>query len=804
MLKKTLFITLIMMSGALVACGDDDTGGGDTNSCGDAKSCSKNTDCNPGDYCNVETECCELFGCTPGSCDTGDFCDSETLECKSIAEKCDFTPGGCDCFILNSAGELESSGDPEISMSAGSSIEAKAVLVAHMGQPLPGATFSFAVDDTALFSVSDATISATAATSGAAELTATPEGLSNPPTCKAVLNNLGDAPSDHVRFFVFNDLTGVPVEGAKIIVDTDGDGADDGVASDTDGFGLSLTTVAPTSTYTVTVFAAGYNYLSIVGLDATTDAGKDVALPMAARPQSPKTGGFTGRMDFEPYEKLVLGGEPKSIKFGLVSGSFPLQSIMNFDLDMFLGPMTDADCDVVDANGNHAPGCYELSIPGLLEDSWMALPGGLVLALTGSGKTHFDVVASAGQRFAWGLGGELDLADLTDLINILMPMAECACDTTDECDLDGSVDCACDTDCGVDINIGEVLNSLMPLFANFASAARGNLPLIETSVADWEDHIAPEYLTGRLPDANYPRLDDGADEYGQLALIEPLQKFTDFTVPDLPLDPEFTDGRKLEGMLVLTGVNTLGYGYVPLGLGVALDCTTEFCMGESRADYDGVVDGSQMCTASADPDDDTCRNGAIPEFVADGHLGLFHASPHSGLEGQEVMTLVVALPLTSMGGDESIRTTAFIVRGDVEAGNSTLMSSETYPGFPTMGADTAGRVYTVSDHADAHARLVTVAVNNEVSGVSTRWNIYFSGAATFTAPAVPTDYVDPFLPTVIPEGGTEALVDVTEIGFQLIGTERLADYATSSNSTILSDMLGDLDGFTAQNKMLDQ
>ena len=100
----------------------------------------------------------------------------------------------------------------------------------------------------------------------------------------------------NVRVYVFDDLTNQPIADAVVVVDTNADGADDGTAAATDANGTTETTAGVSGTYSVTVFAEGYNYLSMVGLDAATAS--DISVPMSSRAIEPEKGGFTGQLSF--------------------------------------------------------------------------------------------------------------------------------------------------------------------------------------------------------------------------------------------------------------------------------------------------------------------------------------------------------------------------------------------------------------------------------------------------------------------------------------------------------------------------
>ena len=95
--------SIVMLS--VAACGGDDKK--DEAQCADAAECVVPWDCAVGQTCDVTTGCCVEFGCVPGECATGTFCDGDTKECTSVGDACLTAANGCECHILNPAGEFE-------------------------------------------------------------------------------------------------------------------------------------------------------------------------------------------------------------------------------------------------------------------------------------------------------------------------------------------------------------------------------------------------------------------------------------------------------------------------------------------------------------------------------------------------------------------------------------------------------------------------------------------------------------------------------------------------------------------------
>lgn len=248
-------VLVASLSSALLACPakKDDTPTGGT--CA-TQTCEQSLQCPVGQFC--QDLCCAPFtGCTPTSCASGQFCDTETLACTAITEKCELAKDGCECHIANTAGQFLASGTPEIVLAPGATLDVNVLVAVVEGQPLPGATVTLDVADDTLFTVAGTELTAASAPAlDDTTLTATVTGLTGV-SCQATLVNLGAKTG--VRAFVFDDVTGEPVEGAKVIVDTDADGDDDGSAGSTDAEGLASATGITSGTFTISVFANNYN-----------------------------------------------------------------------------------------------------------------------------------------------------------------------------------------------------------------------------------------------------------------------------------------------------------------------------------------------------------------------------------------------------------------------------------------------------------------------------------------------------------------------------------------------------------------
>lgn len=809
MKERTLGLVALFLSVSLAGCSKEDVPATGDKNC--AQTCDVSTSCLVGQVC-TDGCCADVETCVPGQCEGGAFCDDDGA-CKDAATKC-LEETTCVCHILGSASLLAAGATDDqatISLAGGSSLDLHTVLIAtDSGAALPGTSFKYAVDQGSLFAVTESTLKANNGTAvGEAVLTATLDNAELNVSCKAALVNLGDAPSTGVRFHVFNDSTGEPIADAQVVVqnvDTSGyltlPADDTGFRATPDSHGL-VTFADVTTAFNVTVFAAGFNYLSVVGLDGSKD--HDVALPLAASAKPPLVGGFTGQLDFKRYEDTVLGGQGRLLKAGIVSGSIPLQALLNANTDVLIGRIQDMATCEADVS---TPGCYQVKI-GTIVDQAAPLPGGIILGIGGESsgeqvygntKGDFNVVTVPGRRMAWSLGGEADLGDLADVVGEVAKFISCSCDETkDACD-EG---CDCDTACGINIDFGKVLDNVVPLLSQFATGVHGDLSLQGVPETDWNDYVGQAKYAERTSDARFPTL-DGADP-GPLALSHRLSVYTDFTVPALPADPvknpDTDQNEPMEAMVVLTGVLSPGYGFVPLGLGAGLDCTKGDCLDRvaNAENFDGMVNGGKVCFASADPKTDRCG----PEMPSDGiipagHLAAFHALPHGGLESGRWLTLVLAIPVSGFlsGGSDSIRATA-LVKWDEEPATGAQTLTGQFAAFAQMPATVTSAARQYVTKADAGLHWVTFAVNEEDGDTGTaRWNVYFpSTGGNFQAPPTPATgtWADPFT------DGKDGAINVTHVGFKLVSGKTMEGFAANDGSSLV-ELTNHVEGLSLQNQ----
>lgn len=804
---RIVFTGLLAMglSLALIGCPHKKKDG---NACGDVKACKESKDC-PLKFVCGDNGCCELFGCTATSCDPGTFCDVVTKECKNVSDAC--MESGCECSIMNMAGELmyaDSStthdDDPLIMLPANGVTELKAVLSIKNGTPLPGAAFAFSPADDTLFTISGNTLTAKDLNPGSSDTSIITGSVGNFATCYAQFKHLGRAPTNgNVRFYVFDDATGEAITGAQIIVDTNNDGLPNGSVLTT-ALGIAQTSSAPGTDYTLTIFMDGYNYLSLVNVPHDV---VDVVLPLTARPDEKITGGFTGVPDYTDYMKLVVGQkDDPEIMMGIASSSFPIKSILNFDMDLFVGPMPDLKCDTVPT----PVGCYNIDVDMLNVHVKTGLPGGILLSLMGNDiKNNFDVVAPPGRRYAWSLSGGAYIDQIGSLITMIMDFVGCKCDKDDGICIPED-NCACDTDCGVTLDFGKLFETLIPILSQFGLGLHGNIPLPPTTMAEWLTYIGSGNYGSRTANSKFPNL-NGTNALG---ISEPLRLLTNFTETPLPVDPAHNDGRTMEGEILIAGINTIGMGFVPIGLGLGIDCTEGDCFNRDNPKatpglFDGHLNGGKMCESSADPKVNTCLEGWPTTDIGKDHIGLFHAAPFGGLEDPNLDWAIMAITMSISTAQKEglpVRVASKVVWEKPIEGNSNQLLNASYLPFPedSQFGSQAQRKYVFTDAGGADIHWVFASDSPADNNVSTtRWYIYFGqGGGSFTAPD-PRGYLgssvaDPFDTDTNNVCKSEPCIFTTHIAFDTGGVS-LGDLAENNGSTLL-DLSSKIKAFTVTSR----
>ncbi len=382
------------------------------------------------------------------------------------------------------------------------------------GAMAPGVIFEWTSDNVDIAAVADGVVTGGTAT-GTATITARVAGCTDPEiTSDASVLNYGEVILG-TRVAAIDEMTGQPIEGITVEIE----GAAAAVVTDALGVAQFDDVDLAAAAATVTLSHAGYGYVSFV------DAGSnDLIAHLGEIPDPDVAGGYQGHFDFS---KIICGPDDScEISLGLTGASIP-GNLFNLNLDVLIGELL----------------CTDIELGGTSET--VPLPGGLVICLNDTCfKEDYRVTGVEGTRVAWALGGKLNLADV---IEILGPIIS-------------------DPD---NLDIGEILGAVLPLFAGFNTAVIPNVEIVPIlKVADADDINCDEDTSDLVPDyANFPEL-----ESGDMVLKIPMDKTLTVDVDTLPSDG--ADGYLYDGVIVLGGVLVRDAGLVPLGLSAGMDAPT--------------------------------------------------------------------------------------------------------------------------------------------------------------------------------------------------------------------------------------
>lgn len=626
----------------------------------------------------------ESVRCTADTCGAGSFCSDEGV-CKSIAGEC-VQPNTCTCQIINMAGQL-----PVDDSLAGQVVPAGVtwqpeVVLNTPQRTFPQSDFTLSLEGAspASFSVEGSAVTSAKA-AGSAQLVA---HVGAQVVCRAPLTNLGVAAPGSHRFYVFDRHSGLAVAGAQVVLQAGADAAVVDTVS-TDAGGLASTAADLADAYAVTVFAAGYHYLTVAGLQAS--AGADLALPVSA--QEPAQGGFSGRMDYADYEDAT-SGLPRPVRFALASGSLPLDGLLQFNLSGAV--LQSFLTDTMESCDPSAPGCYVMSMRDGKHN--VPLPGSLQLQAGLQVKTSFDVRANSGHVLPFALGGEMKTPDA----EALPPLGLAAFGEEEG-------------------KTAQLLQTITDVLPTVGVGTRAPLALPAIDPQFWTNQTNIKDLTGRPPYPGLPVLDKG--KRGPLRLQSPMAHWLDVALVDFP------EADLLDTAIVATGVNARGFGFVPLGVGLGFDTVSAGALTATAMDKDRRVVGMKACQLP-----NTCVDSG-PTQLADGHLPLFYARPMGGLEVHPQLTLMLGISISETVGlmDEQLLVGRVIPGAPSAAGLANLpWMTAPWPG------DLTERSYGWESPSPAQLHWLRFKM-----GAATEWHVFVAGTSTeWTAPAVPAGWAD--------------------------------------------------------------
>jgi len=522
--------------------------------------CAYSDACAAGEYCNAGT-------CSKAGCDANSDC-REIPSGTNLAGAAECVVTGCRSSSECSAGQkcIESNcvAPPTTavascaittqnrSFTSGATINVEAIALDANGVVIPFQEFTLSTVENTFFSASGKSLVAkTSVSTGSALVTATFGST----TCDVEFFHIGDkVTNEHSRVVLYEiDANGEPAPIVGLTLGAFTFSTADGAASgpDQNSFLKSAGGVYQMKPQTAGVFEAltvavlSYNVATVVyggaGSNAL-DASADIVLPLE---RTGDTSGFGGKPNFTEFDQQfpTLAKDDIAIAYG--GGSLPLTSLLNFNLDLFVGDTAPKKIDQSLLTPGTAGACAVVPNDVMQDKDTFPIPRALYASL-GSGRIGVNcdgiaVRAAPGRRIGWSVGAKLVLTDITSIIPLV-------------------------TSGG--LSIASIVPAVLPLLDNFAI---GNDTLGSSSV-----------LTRKTPDLwNAYRVKSPADMQGDTANfpfvnVSPsrrLKFITNFDNPGLPNDifQGATDANKMNAVITIVASLSNAYGIVPLGFGAGID-----------------------------------------------------------------------------------------------------------------------------------------------------------------------------------------------------------------------------------------
>jgi|GEM_PF-1259597 len=685
-MKGKLLVILLMMGlfgFVFAACSDDSSGGNGTQDAigGDVQLTDTNgsTCKKENEACDDQNKCCDEFTCIDGKCiaclKTGESCLEDNECCQSpnaqwcnfdgVCAKCEKVGGSCtidddccpagkgekpiicksdgkcgaicqsdkDCEAENKICDLVSgecvapacSSDEEcapkkcVAGKCGDYTETpdkcaitSKVSTIYKGQKIqlhaiayknntiiPWQTFEWASSNSNSVSVDANGVITGGDTAGDSEISAKVGSINCDNTLS--VKNLLATSSGNVRVVVLDQKTQKPIKDAAVVVG-------DKVPVMTDDTGLVEVVSDPAD---VSVFHANYSYVSVIGANKS-----DYVIYLPPKEDINKAGGFRGKFDFSQlkYHSIELG----------IAGCSVAGDLLNFNLNTIVGEMLVEHIVLTEPTA---------------VDECISLPSGLVATAKKYGindliPKNYRVACEEGFRSAWGLGGGLSDSEITSLINLLSPIISS----------------------GNELNIGQLLASILPLFNKFSHGSASALKVepiatIDTPMGDGKCSDKPISDKPKIPDFDkFPQIN--------MTLTMKLLLKSVFTMPDLPKIRDTYFG----GLIGLGAMYIPELGVVPMGITAGTDTD------DPKVTGDGKIN----------------KPTNNPDNLVDGQIMLRMAPAYNGFETNQYVYAFLAIDFNNFGGGTENAITAIIKLAD-KVEKTYDISSEKFLSFPEGG-----------------------------------------------------------------------------------------------------------------------
>lgn len=667
-----------------------------------------------GGSCNIDDDCCPAAkGQKPIICKSdkkcGSICQSDK-DCEAESKICDLVSGECvapacssdsecapkKCVAGKCADFTETPDKCAITSKVSTIYKGQKIqlhAIAYKGNTIiPWQTFTWTSSVPASVAVDENGVITGGDAAGVSKISAKVGSIDCDNTLS--VKNLLPTDSGNVRVIVLDQKTQKPVADATVVVG-------DKTPIVTDATGVAEVVSSPADVH---VFHADYAYVSVIGANKS-----DYVIYLPPKQNIDKAGGFRGKFDFSQlkYHSIELG----------IAGCSVAGDLLNFDLNTIVGEMLVEHIVLTEPTA---------------VDECISLPSGLVATAKKYGindliPKNYRVACEEGFRSAWGLGGGLSDSEITSLISLLSPIISS----------------------GEDLNIGQLLASILPLFNKFShgSASALKVDLIDTIPTPMGEGNCKD-----KPISDKPKIPD-FDKFPQINMTLSMKLLLK-SIFDMPTLPKLHD-KFFGGVIGLGAMYIPEMGVVPMGI-----------------------------TAGTDTDDPkTTGDGKInkpvnnPDNLVDGQLMLRMAPAYNGFETNKYVYAFLAIDFNNFGGGTENAITAIIKMAD-KVEKSYNLASENFLTFPESD----------SYFDRANKKIKTAAVNGATFyryAVETEngngWFIYLAKekvGTEITLPDVPSGF-----------SGIKSDSDLTIHSIQLLDGWTFDDIVTTGGKGSMADLM---------------
>ncbi len=372
------------------------------------QTCTSSSDCTV-----APATVCENAICLPPACGDDSEC-STGQQCVGASCVPAFTASNvASCLVLPTAAVLNAGGSKTFNVvskdSNGNEIAYKGAVTWGVSSSITGATATAVTGNMAAATVSGSTVTATATgtvTATIGSTTCTPSNVTAFPAPAA----------GTLRVTVGDQISGTPITNATVE-----DGSGHALTSNSDGT-YSETNAHAGGKNTVSVFASGYSYVTIVDTGAT-----DIYVPLQSTSQTP--GKFAGMLTDTDFNNLSI---PTGTVHIDISGGSIAGNLIDLSLSTLLGASVPT---MINLGGTTATN--------------VNLPDGIAIGLGPTMfKGSYSALGTPGVRSFWSLGGNITLQIVLNAVSMATG---------------GSVD------------IGAILTSVLPVLGQLESGVTGGV-----------------------------------------------------------------------------------------------------------------------------------------------------------------------------------------------------------------------------------------------------------------------------------------------------------------------------------------